>query len=94
MTSLFSQLHVKYLGLPLVSGKLSLKYFKPLLDKVEARISSRTVRKLTLARRLQLLQSILRNIQSFRSSQFILHNKVIKVLEQKNSTNLYGMDRI
>ena len=74
MTSLFSQWHVKYLGLPLVSGKLSLKYFKPLQDKVEARISSGTVRKLTFARRLQ-LQSILCNIQSFWSCQSLLPNK-------------------
>ena len=53
---------VKYLGLPLIPSKLSLKDCQPLLDKIVARITSWSSRKLSFSRRLQILQSIMYNI--------------------------------
>ena len=73
---------VRYLGLPLISGRLRLKDCQPLIDKIQGRIKSWSLRKLSFASRLQLLQSILYSIQRFWSSNFILPKKVIKSLEQ------------
>ena len=75
-------LPVRYLGLPLISGRLRLKDCQPLTDIIQGRIKSWSLRKLSFASRLQLLQSILYSIQRFWSSNFILPKKVIKALEQ------------
>lgn len=40
-------------------------------------------KKLSFSRRLQLLSAMLYNIQSFRSSIFILPKKIVRILEQQ-----------
>ena len=54
---------VKYLELPLISGRLRLKDCQPLIDKIQGKIKSWLSRKLSFASRLQLLQSVLYSIQ-------------------------------
>ena len=75
-------LPVKYLGLPLITSRLSAADCKPLIDSINARIKSWIVRYLSFAGRLQLIQSVISSIQSFWSSLLILPKKVTKRVEQ------------
>ena len=52
-------LPIRYLELPLISGRLRLKDCQPLIDKIQGRIKSWPSRKLSFAGKLQLLQYIL-----------------------------------
>ena len=65
------KLPVRYLGMPLLPGKLSLKDCQPVLDKILARINTWSNRKLSFAGRLQLLQSVLYSTQSFWCSIYL-----------------------
>ena len=53
---------VKYLGVPLISSRLSHSDCQPLLDKIMVRIQSWTSQSLSFASRLQLISSILYSI--------------------------------
>jgi hypothetical protein len=77
------RLPVRYLGMPLIAGKLSYADCKPLIDKITSRISSWSVKLLSFSGRLQLIQSVLNSIQMFWSSIFILPKKVVKAIEQR-----------
>ena len=76
------ELPVRYLGVPLISTKLTDVHCKPLVDRITARVASWTARFLSFARRLQLIQSILCSIHSFWNSLFVLPKKVIRQVEQ------------
>lgn len=52
-------LPVRYLGVPLISGKLRLQGCQPLIDKITSRIKSWTSKFLTFAGRLLLIDSVL-----------------------------------
>ena len=56
---------MKYLGVPLLSTRLSHCDCQPLLDKIMTRIQAWTSRSLSFAGRLQLLSSVLYNIQMY-----------------------------
>ena len=58
-------LPMKYLGVPLISTRLSHCDCQPLLDKLLARIQAWTRRSLSYAGRLQLISSVLYNIQMY-----------------------------
>ncbi|CAD5328526.1 unnamed protein product [Arabidopsis thaliana] len=58
-------LPVRYLGVPLSSRKMTRQDYKPLMDKILSRFSSWTVRNLSFAGRLQLIQSVIYSIISF-----------------------------
>ena len=75
-------LPVKYLGVPLITTRLSYSACKPLVDSITARISSWTAKFLTFAGRLQLIKSVLCSIQSFWNSLFVLPKKVMNQVEQ------------
>lgn len=86
-------LAVRYLGVPLVSGKLSQKDCKPLIDRIVAKIKSWSAKHLSFAGRLQLIKLVLFSVQVYWTSTFILPKKVIKTIEQKFSAFLWkGMD--
>src|SRR4051812_21762551 len=51
-------LPLRYLGVPLISGKLKDKDCKPLLGRITSRISAWTSRFLSLAGKLQLVNSV------------------------------------
>ena len=55
-------LPVCYLGVPLVTRMLTFKDCSALFDKIAARINCWSVKLLTYARRLQLIQSVLYSI--------------------------------
>ena len=72
------ELPVRYLGVPLLSTKLTISNCKPLVDRITARVSSWTARFLSFAGRLQLIKFVLCGIQSFWNGLFILPKAVIR----------------
>jgi hypothetical protein len=86
--NLFELLHmpervllVRYLGVPLISKRLSAADCDSLISKISPKIDSWLVRKLSFAGRLQLLSSVLVSLQMFWARVFILPKKVIQLLE-------------
>jgi hypothetical protein len=75
-------LPVKYLGVPLISKRLSAVDCKSLFSKITARIDSWLVQHLSFAGRLHLISSIF-SLQVFWARVFILPKRVIRLLEQK-----------
>ena len=67
-----SSFPMKYLGVPLISTRLTHSDCQPLLDKIMARIQSWTSRSLSYAGRLQLISSVLYSIQLYWYSLFII----------------------
>ncbi len=58
-------LPVRYLGVPLISKRLSAVDCEVLITKISSRIDSWLVRKLSFAGRLQLMSSVLLSLQLF-----------------------------
>ena len=71
-------LAVRYLGVPLVTRRLSNKDCSPLIDKIAAKINCWSAKLLSYARRLQLIQLVLYSIQNFWCKHFILPKGVLK----------------
>ena len=76
------ELPVRYLGVPLLSTKLTISNCKPLVDCITSRISNWTVHFLSFAGRLQLIKSVLCSIHSFWNGLFILPKAVLRRIEQ------------
>ncbi|KAL0291209.1 UNVERIFIED_CONTAM: hypothetical protein Sradi_7031800 [Sesamum radiatum] len=74
---------VHYLGVPLITSKLSRADCAPLILKIEARIAGWNQLKLTYAGRTQLIKSVLSSIHQYWCSVFILPKGVIKTIEAK-----------
>jgi len=74
-------LPVRYLGVPLLSSRLSHADCIPLVERITARIQLWTSSSLTYAGRLQLIKSVLFSIQVYWSSIFMLPGETIKKLE-------------
>ncbi|XP_019256492.1 PREDICTED: uncharacterized protein LOC109234906 [Nicotiana attenuata] len=55
--------------------------WQPLIDKIVAKISSWTARKLSYAGRVQLIRTVLFGVQSYWSQIFLMPSKVIKLIE-------------
>jgi hypothetical protein len=81
---------VRYLGVPLISKRLSAADCDSLISKISSRIDSWLVRKLSFAGRLQLLSYVLVSLQMFWARVFILPKKVIQLLEQKFNRFLWS----
>ncbi|XP_055808322.1 uncharacterized protein LOC129876867 [Solanum dulcamara] len=77
----YGEFPFKYLGIPLSTKKLSLMQWTPLVNKIIARITSWTAKKLSYAGRMQLVQSVLFGIQAYWSQLFIIPTKVLKLIE-------------
>ena len=75
-------LPMKYLGLPLISSRLSHSNCQPLLDKIMAKIQSWTSRSLSFAGRQQLISSFLYSIQTYWCSMFFIHKFTCYKIEQ------------
>ncbi|XP_015158439.1 uncharacterized protein [Solanum tuberosum] len=71
----------KYLCVPLSTKKLTIMQWSPLVNKIIARISSWTAKKLSYAGRIQLVQSVLFGIQAYWSQLFTISAKVLKLIE-------------
>jgi hypothetical protein len=74
---------VRYLGVPLISTRLSAPDCMALLDRITSRIDSWIAKNLSYAGRLQLLSSVLYSLQVYWTGIFILPKKIIKAIEQK-----------
>ncbi|GLT48369.1 hypothetical protein SLA2020_220000 [Shorea laevis] len=75
------QLPVRYLGLPLISKKLSPGACQPIIDKIHQRIGSWATKFLSYAGRVQLVNSILFHIQVFWSGALLIPKKVLKLID-------------
>ncbi|KAK6791910.1 hypothetical protein RDI58_010991 [Solanum bulbocastanum] len=71
----------KYLGAPLSTKKLTIILWSPLVNKIIARISSWTAKKLSYAGGMQLVQYMLFGIQAYWSQLFTIPAKVLKLIE-------------
>jgi hypothetical protein len=81
---------VRYLGVPLISTRLSSADCLVLLAKITSRIESWLSKNLSYAGRLQLISSILYSLQVFWSGIFILPTKILKAIEQKFNRFLWN----
>jgi hypothetical protein len=83
-------LPVRYLGVPLISSRLTVADCQALIMKITSCIDSWISKMLTFVGRLQLISSILHSIQVYWSCIFILLKKIIKVIEQKFNRFLWN----
>ncbi|KAJ6925333.1 hypothetical protein NC651_009871 [Populus alba x Populus x berolinensis] len=74
-------LPVKYLGVPLISSRLTHQHCLPLIERIISRIKLWTSASLTYAGRLQLIKSTLFSIQVYWSSIFILPASTVRKIE-------------
>ena len=82
-------LPVKYLGVPLISTRLTYQNYVALIDRITSRIKVWTSASLTYAGRLQLVKSTLFSIQVYWSNMFILPCATIKKIESILSAFLW-----
>ncbi|KAG7587049.1 Reverse transcriptase domain [Arabidopsis thaliana x Arabidopsis arenosa] len=82
-------LPVRYLGVPLSSCKMKRQDFQPLIDKILSRFNAWTVKHLSFAGRLQLIQSVIYSTITFWASIFILPNKCLEEIESMCSAFLW-----
>ncbi|XP_039066509.1 uncharacterized protein LOC120212171 [Hibiscus syriacus] len=82
-------LPVRYLGVPLVTRKLTEKDCLPLYDNIIRRLHHWSGKILSYAGRLELIKTVLYNVVNFWNRQFILPQKVINRLEQLFSRFLW-----
>ena len=75
-------LPARYLGVPLISSKLSSKDCKMLVDKITARLKSWTTKHLSYAGRIQLIISVLSSLQVYWMGLFLLPKQVTYQLDQ------------
>lgn len=83
-------LPVRYLGLPLLTKRMTVADYTPLLEKIKARISSWTNRFLSFAGRLQLLKSVIASLTNFWIMAFRLPKGCIKEIERICSAFLWS----
>ncbi|GJZ84093.1 hypothetical protein Tco_0649432 [Tanacetum coccineum] len=76
------RLPVKYLGVPLVPSRLVYKDCMDLIDKVEARTNDWKNKSLSIAGRLQLVQSVIASMHVYWASVFILPTRILLDIEQ------------
>ena len=81
---------MKYLGVPLISTRLSHGDCQPLPDKILARIQSWKSKALSYAGRLQLIGSVLYSIHQYWCSLFIIPKYTIYKIEQTFSRFLWA----
>jgi hypothetical protein len=83
-------LPVRYLGVPLITKRLSAVDCDALVAKIVGCIDSWLVRHPSFAGRLQLISSILFILQVFWARVFIIPKKVIRLIEQKINRFLWS----
>lgn len=84
------QLPVRYLGLPLVTKRLTAMDYNPLLEHIKKKIGSWTARYLSYAGRLNLITSVLRSICNFWLAAFRLPRECIREIDKLCSAFLWS----
>ncbi|KAL2225402.1 UNVERIFIED_CONTAM: hypothetical protein Sindi_2965300 [Sesamum indicum] len=82
-------LPMRYLGLPLISSRLSISDCQVLISKIDARINGWEGISLTYAGRVQIIKSVLSALSLYWASAFILPKKVINEIEKRLRTFLW-----
>lgn len=84
----------RYLGVPLSTKRISIMQCQPLLEKMLGRTNSWTSRYISYKGRLQLIKTVLFDIQIYWSRIFVLPKKIIKRIETICRTYLWtgGID--
>ncbi|KAG7574650.1 Reverse transcriptase domain [Arabidopsis suecica] len=82
-------LPVRYLGVPLTACKMKRQDYQPLLDRILGRFNGWTVKHLSFAGRLQLIQSVIYSTITFWASIFILSNQCLDEIERLCSAFLW-----
>ncbi|KAL2235440.1 UNVERIFIED_CONTAM: hypothetical protein Sindi_1276200 [Sesamum indicum] len=82
-------LAMRYLGLPLLSSRLSITNCQPLLSKIDARITGLEGISLSYAGRVQIIKSVLSTLSLYWASAFSLPKAVIKEVEKRLRTFLW-----
>ncbi|KAL2246082.1 UNVERIFIED_CONTAM: hypothetical protein Sindi_2876400 [Sesamum indicum] len=83
-------LPMRYLGLPLISSRLSISDCQPLISKIDARITGWEGISLSYVGRVQIIKSVLSRLSLYWASAFILPKKVIKEIEKRVEGISYG----
>ena len=83
-------LPVRYLGLPLLTKRMTFRDYSPRISRIRARISSWTARHLTFAGRLQLVGSVIYSIINFWMAAFRLPNMCIQEINRICSAFLWS----
>lgn len=83
-------LPVRYLGLPLLSKKMAVDDYAPLIARIKSKIGSWTARHLSFAGRLQLIGSVLYILTNFWMSAFRLPNQCIQDINSLCSAFLWS----
>lgn len=86
----FGSLPIRYLGLPLMSRKLKVAEYAPLIDKISSRFNSWAVKSLSFAGRAQLIASVISGMVNFWISTFILPKDCIRKIESLCSQFLWS----
>lgn len=74
-------LPIRYLGLPLMSRKLRISEYEPLLEKLTSRFRSWAVKRLSFAGRVQLISSVISGLVTFWISTFLLPQGCLRKIE-------------
>ncbi|KAL0333137.1 UNVERIFIED_CONTAM: hypothetical protein Scaly_2215200 [Sesamum calycinum] len=82
-------LPVRYLGLPLISSRLTILDCQPLLQKLDSRINGWEGVSLSFAGRVQLIKSVLIALEVYWARAFLLPKGVIKEIVKRLSTFLW-----
>ncbi|KAK4384290.1 hypothetical protein Sango_3075900 [Sesamum angolense] len=82
-------LPVRYLGLPLISARLSIADCQPLLHKIYSRIKGWEGVQLSFAGRVQLIKSVLISFEVYWATVFILPKGIIKEMIKRLRTFLW-----
>ncbi|KAG7548232.1 Reverse transcriptase domain [Arabidopsis suecica] len=85
-----SSLPVRYLGLPLMSRKLRIAEYEPLMEKLIKRFRSLAVKSLSFAGRVQLIASVITGLVNFWMSTFLLPLGCVKRIESLCSRFLWS----
>ncbi|XP_022040603.1 uncharacterized protein LOC110943155 [Helianthus annuus] len=84
------ELPVKYLGVPLISTKLSSKDCKILVDRVDKKIDQWLNKSLSLAGRLQLIKSVISAMHVYWASVFMLPVRIVTDIEKRMRNFLWS----
>ncbi|KAL0290050.1 UNVERIFIED_CONTAM: Retrovirus-related Pol polyprotein from type-2 retrotransposable element R2DM, partial [Sesamum radiatum] len=82
-------LPVRYLGLPLISARLSIADCQPLLQKIDSRIKGWEGVQLSFAGRVQLIKSVLVSLEVYWAMAFILPKGIINEMIKRLHTFLW-----
>ncbi|KAL9816615.1 putative RNA-directed DNA polymerase [Arabidopsis thaliana] len=83
-------LPVRYLGLPLLTKRMTTSDYSPLIERIRERIGSWTAKHLSFAGRLQLISSVIHSLTNFWMSAFRLSSACTKEIDSLCSAFLWS----